>query len=133
ASRRQVNDLLEAGRISVGGQVVTSRSRKVRAGDVVTLDGPIPSSVRAAPTADAAVEVPVVWSDDDVIVVDKPAGVVVHPGAGNPAGTLVHGLLARFPDLAAWAGASDRPGIVHRLDKGTSGLLAVARNPDAQA
>src|SRR5262249_5298447 len=57
----------------------------------------------------------------------------VHPGAGNPTGTLVHGLLARFPELADWAGTSDRPGIVHRLDKGTSGLLIVARTPDAQA
>jgi 23S rRNA pseudouridine1911/1915/1917 synthase len=85
------------------------------------------------PGADADVAVPVVWSDDQVIVVDKPAGVVVHPGAGNPVGTLVHGLLARFPDLAERAGMPDRPGIVHRLDKGTSGLLMVARTDEARA
>jgi len=95
------------------------------------------------------VEVTVVWSDDQVIVVDKPAGLVVHPGAGNRSRTLVHGLLARFPDLAALAdgaggrrddpggpggqgGDKDRPGIVYRLDKGTSGLLMVARTREAR-
>jgi len=74
----------------------------------------------------------VVFADDDLIVVDKPAGLVVHPGAGNPAGTLVQGLLARFPEVAA-VGDPQRPGIVHRLDKGTSGLLLVARSPVAYA
>jgi len=67
-----------------------------------------------------------------VIVVDKPAGVVVHPGAGQRSGTLVQGLLARFPELAD-VGDPARPGIVHRLDKGTSGLLVVARTPPAHA
>jgi 23S rRNA pseudouridine1911/1915/1917 synthase len=133
ASRRQVNELVEAGKVSVGGRVVTSRSRKVHAGQVVALDGPIPSGRPAPPDADAEVAVPVVWSDEHVIVVDKPAGVVVHPGAGNQEGTLVHGLLARFPDLAQDTGSPDRPGIVHRLDKGTSGLLMVARTPAARA
>ena len=89
--------------------MVTSRSRKVHAGQVVALDGPIPSGLPAPPDADAEVAVPVVWSDDDVIVVDKPAGVVVHPGAGNQEGTLVHGLLARFPDLAAWTTGQPGP------------------------
>jgi 23S rRNA pseudouridine1911/1915/1917 synthase len=73
-----------------------------------------------------------VYEDDQVIVVDKPAGLVVHPGAGQQSGTLVHGLLARVPDLAG-VGDADRPGIVHRLDKGTSGLMVVARTPEALA
>ncbi len=134
ASRRQVNDWLDAGYVSVKGQVVRSRSRRVRAGELVALDAPAPVDAAVIPDADAAVAVPVVWSDDQLIVVDKPAGVVVHPGAGNWAGTLVHGLLARFPDLAEGAGASEmRPGIVHRLDKGTSGLLMVARTAEAHA
>jgi 23S rRNA pseudouridine1911/1915/1917 synthase len=133
ASRRQVNDLLEAGEVSVGGRVVRVRSRKVHAGEVVALHAPVPFDAPGRPEADASVPVPVVWSDESVIVVDKPAGFVVHPGAGNPAGTLVHGLLAQFPDLAGWAGTSDRPGIVHRLDKGTSGLLMVARTPAVRA
>ena len=70
--------------------------------------------------------------DDSVIVVDKPAGLVVHPGAGNRTGTLVNGLLARFPDVEGVADP-DRPGIVHRLDAGSSGLLVVARTGDAAA
>ena len=68
--------------------------------------------------------------DDDVIVVDKPAGLVVHPGAGNPDGTLVNGLLARYPELVG-VGERHRPGIVHRLDAGSSGLLVVARTQHA--
>ena len=71
-----------------------------------------------------------VHADADVIVVDKPAGLVVHPGAGNEGGTLVNGLLHAFPELAA-VGDPARPGIVHRLDRGTSGLLVVARTPAA--
>jgi 23S rRNA pseudouridine1911/1915/1917 synthase len=78
------------------------------------------------------VEVPVVHADDDVIVVDKPAGLVVHPGAGNRTGTLVQGLLARYPELAQ-VGDPARPGIVHRLDKDTSGLMVVARSAPAHA
>jgi 23S rRNA pseudouridine1911/1915/1917 synthase len=74
--------------------------------------------------------VPVVFADDHVIVIDKPAGLVVHPGAGNETGTMVHGLLARFPEVAD-VGEADRPGVVHRLDTGTSGLLVVARSPVA--
>ena len=78
------------------------------------------------PAAGPDVEFDVVHVDDAVIVVDKPAGLVVHPGAGNRAGTLVNGLLARFPEIAG-VGEPDRPGIVHRLDAGSSGLLVVAR------
>ena len=68
--------------------------------------------------------------DDDVIVIDKPAGLIVHPGAGHKGTTLVNGLLARFPDVSG-VGEAHRPGIVHRLDKGTSGLMVVARTEDA--
>ena len=73
---------------------------------------------------------PVVYEDADLVVVDKPAGLVVHPGAGQPTGTLVHGLLARYPEIRT-VGQANRPGIVHRLDKGTSGLLLVARSQPA--
>jgi 23S rRNA pseudouridine1911/1915/1917 synthase len=83
------------------------------------------------------VAVDVVWADDDVVVVDKPAGLAVHPPAGDPArgGTLMSGLLDRFPEIAALADDScrERPGIVHRIDRGTSGLLVVARTPVALA
>jgi 23S rRNA pseudouridine1911/1915/1917 synthase len=103
----------------------------VRAGDPLEIDGP-PDGGPRPPLADPAVEVRVVWADEHMAVVDKPAGLVVHPGAGRSSGTLVHGLLARFPELAAAGGPQDRPGIVHRLDKGTSGLLVVALNDGAR-
>jgi 23S rRNA pseudouridine1911/1915/1917 synthase len=82
------------------------------------------------PGPDPTVEFGVVHVDDTVIVVDKPPGLVVHPGAGNPDCTLVNGLLARFPDIAE-VGEPHRPGIVHRLDGGSSGLLVVARTQHA--
>jgi 23S rRNA pseudouridine1911/1915/1917 synthase len=82
------------------------------------------------PVADPSIEVVVRYEDDDLVVVAKPAGLVVHPGAGHPEGTLVNGLLARYPEIAD-VGDLARPGIVHRLDRDTSGLLVVARSPAA--
>jgi 23S rRNA pseudouridine1911/1915/1917 synthase len=136
--RSRVNDLLEKGAVSIGTRVVTSRTRKLRAGErlTVVLDTE-PILPPAAP--DPSVKVPVVYQDEAIIVVDKPAGLVVHPGAGNATGTMVQGLLASFPDLEGMAddtdedgGSPDRPGIVHRLDKGTSGLLVVARSAEVR-
>ena len=80
--------------------------------------------------AEQGIELTVIHEDDDVLVIDKPAGLVVHPGAGNTTGTLVHGLLARYPELAD-VGDPIRPGIVHRLDRDTSGLMVVARTAPA--
>jgi len=121
--------MVDDSRVRVDGAIVTSRSRKVRTGAVVEVDLPPEPE---GPQRDVGVDLVVVHADEHVIVVDKPAGLVVHPGAGNAAGTLVNGLLGRFPDMAArtWLDAG-RPGIVHRLDKGTSGLLMVARTPAA--
>jgi 23S rRNA pseudouridine1911/1915/1917 synthase len=126
-SRTLAGGLVDEGRVLVGGAVVTTRSRKVRTGDVVEVRYD-PDASDLAPAPDPTVEVRVVYEDADVVVVDKPAGLVVHPGAGNPAGTLVNGLLARYPEIGG-VGDPARPGIVHRLDKGTSGLLVVARSP----
>jgi 23S rRNA pseudouridine1911/1915/1917 synthase len=129
-SRQAVTELFEAGSVSLGGRVVRSRSRRVHAGERVKLQGGAPRLVEGPPEPDPMVAVAVVWQDEDVIVIDKPAGLVVHPGAGHRGGTLVNGLLATFPDLAVLGG--DRPGIVHRLDKGTSGLMVVARTEPAR-
>ena len=128
-ARSQVNHLVDAGAVRVDGRPVTSRSRRLVAGEVLVVDVPAPED--RAPVADPAVEVPVVFEDDQVLVVDKPAGLVVHPGAGNQNGTMVHGLLARHPELAGVGGDEARPGVVHRLDAGTSGLLVVARTEQA--
>ena len=129
-SRSRVADLIAGGRVRLGGTTVGAGSQRVAEGDVLDVD--LPPVTDDLPTPDPSVAVPVVYVDDHVLVVDKPAGLVVHPGAGRRDGTLVHGLLARFPDLAA-VGDPDRPGVVHRLDKGTSGLMVVARTPAAYA
>jgi len=128
-TRSDAAALVAAGAVRVGGRAVTARSRRLAEGDVLDVDVP-PAGERPGPAADPDVDVPVVHADADVIVIDKPAGLVVHPGSGHPAGTMVNGLLARFPELAS-VGEPDRPGVVHRLDAGTSGLLVVARTDAA--
>ncbi len=126
-SRKEAVDLITGGGVLVDGRRPDKPSVRVEADSAVTIDVP---ERQAAPSIDASVAVQVVHVDDSVIVVDKPAGLVVHPGSGVTQGTLVNGLLARFPEIGT-VGDHDRPGIVHRLDRGTSGLLMVARNDDA--
>jgi 23S rRNA pseudouridine1911/1915/1917 synthase len=133
-SRSAVNTLIGQRRITVDGAAVSSRSATLHQGQVLTIDAG-QEAPAVAPEPDPSVVFEVVHEDADVIVVDKPAGLVVHPGAGHRTGTLVNGLLARYPELTA-VGAEvgadpDRPGIVHRLDRGTSGLMVVARTADA--
>ena len=128
-SRSVAVTVIEAGAVTVDGRVATSGKARMSTGAVVEIDtAAIP--VAEAPAAEPDVAFDVVHVDESVIVVDKPAGLVVHPGAGNRTGTLVNGLLARFPDVEG-VGDPDRPGIVHRLDAGSSGLLVVARTADA--
>ena len=125
--RSQVQALLERHDVLVDGQPV-AKSHRLRTGSVVELLSE--PAVEVAPQPDPAVPVTVRYVDDDVVVVAKPAGLVVHPGAGHIGGTLVNGLLAQFPDLVG-VGDPYRPGIVHRLDRDTSGLLVAARSPRA--
>jgi 23S rRNA pseudouridine1911/1915/1917 synthase len=128
-SRSEAAALVDAGAVAVGGRAVTNRSHRVAEGDVLEFDAPDRrDGDRLSP--DPSVAVPVAFEDADLLVVDKPAGMVVHPGAGQRRGTLVHGLLARYPEIRS-VGEPDRPGIVHRLDKGTSGLMLVARSQPA--
>ncbi|HEX2273815.1 MAG TPA: RluA family pseudouridine synthase [Acidimicrobiales bacterium] len=125
--RSRAAGLVAAGEVRVDGAPATVRSRRLVSGEVVEVD--LPEREEAGSLVpDPDVAVPVVAADDHVIVVDKPAGLVVHPGAGHSTGTLVHGLLARWPEVAG-VGDPSRPGIVHRLDAGTSGLLVAARSP----
>ena len=128
-SRSEVVALVAEGQVSLDGVVVAKGSLRLPAGSVVTVS--VPDVVSSAlPVADPSVIVPVVHADDEVIVVDKPAGLVVHPGAGHREATMVSGLLTAYPELAE-VGDPARPGVVHRLDRGTSGLLVVARTPAA--
>jgi len=133
-SRAAVDALVAAGRVTVDGRPVTQRSARLAVGQTLEVDRP-DEDPDPGPEPDPTVRFTVVHADDQVVVVDKPAGLVVHPGAGHRSGTLVNGLVARFPDVAALPGLvgsePDRPGIVHRLDRGTSGLMVVARTPDA--
>ncbi len=127
-SRSAVKALIADGRVTHNGRKITSASVRIDVDDRIVVDLPPPVDERPRP--DPAVEFVVVHEDADVIVIDKPAGLVVHPGAGQRDGTLVNGLLARYPELVN-VGEEHRPGIVHRLDRGTSGVLMVARTNDA--
>ena len=128
-SRSEASDLVQAGEVVLSGRLVTVRTTRVVEGDVLELDVPEHDPTGGL-EADASIVVPEIYADDDLLVIDKPAGLVVHPGAGQRTGTLVHGLLAHHPEVAG-VGDPARPGIVHRLDKGTSGLLLVARTQPA--
>ncbi len=119
-SRSALKQWIEAGAVQLNGSKVKVRA-KVHGGDRVTVIATLAASADVLPQA---VEFDTIHSDADLLVVAKPAGIVVHPGAGNPDHTLVNGLLARFPELAALP----RAGLIHRIDKDTSGLLLVARH-----
>lgn len=126
-SRSEVGTLLADGGVTVDGAPAAKGSVKLAAGARVAVEVP-EAETAVTPEPDPTVEVAVVFADDQVVVVDKAPDLVVHPGAGHDRGTLVAGLLARYPELAT-VGDPARPGIVHRLDRGTSGLLVVARTP----
>ncbi len=125
-SRRIARSTIETGGV-VRRESRLSPADRVATGDVIEVD----LVVDEIPVvADGDVEFTIAFEDDDVVVVDKPAGVVVHPGAGRPDGTLANGLLARIPEIAE-LGSEHRWGIVHRIDRDTSGLLIVAKTPIA--
>jgi 23S rRNA pseudouridine1911/1915/1917 synthase len=123
-SRSRAKALITGGSVAIGGATIEEPKRPVKPGErvVVLVPPPLPAEPKGE-------EIPleVVHEDDDLIVIDKPAGLVVHPGAGAEAGTLVNALLGRVKDLSGIGGVL-RPGIVHRLDRGTSGLIVVAKD-----
>jgi 23S rRNA pseudouridine1911/1915/1917 synthase len=125
-SRSNIQRLIKDGHVSVDGRPGKA-NQAVKAGQAITVD--LPEPVEPAPRAEA-LPLPIVYQDRDLIVVDKPAGMVVHPAAGHASGTLVNALLHHVDDLSG-IGGEKRPGIVHRLDRGTSGLMVVAKNDAA--
>jgi 23S rRNA pseudouridine1911/1915/1917 synthase len=125
-SRSQLQRLIRDGGATIAGRASKPNST-LKAGDVVSVE--IPDAAPAAPAAQD-LDLPVIYQDEDVIVVDKPAGMVVHPAAGHEDGTLVNALLFHADNLSG-VGGEQRPGIVHRLDRGTSGLLVAAKNDAA--
>lgn len=124
-SRTTAQRLIEYGAVKVNGDKATKVSQRVKQGDIVTYRIPRPkhSTVRAE-----AIDLPVLFEDDDLAVINKPKGMVVHPAPGASHGTLVHALLHRYRAGLSSIGGNDRPGIVHRLDKDTSGAIVVARS-----
>jgi 23S rRNA pseudouridine1911/1915/1917 synthase len=125
-SRRIARMSIDDGGVTRRGTAV-SASDRMRTGDVIDVDLIVEEDTVAP---DVTVEFSVAFEDGDVVVIDKPAGVVVHPGAGRPSGTLANGLIARYPEIAEM-GTAYRWGIVHRIDRDTSGLLIVAKTPTA--
>lgn len=122
-TRSQLRRLIDEGLVKVNGQQGKA-SQKLKENDAVALEIPPPVDLDAKPEN---IPLDIVFEDRDIIVVNKPRGLVVHPAAGNQTGTLVNALLHHVPDLAGIGGVA-RPGIVHRLDKDTSGLIVVAKN-----
>ena len=129
-SRARLQALIKAGAVCDASGPVTEPSRKLRGGEIFSID--VPVAVAATPKAEL-IPLRVVFEDSDLLVIDKPAGLVVHPGAGNASGTLVNALIAHCGDSLSGIGGVRRPGIVHRLDKETSGLLVVAKTDVAHA
>lgn len=129
-SRSRIQALIRESRATVNDEPLTDASQKLKAGDVIVLELPAP-----APAEPAAEPIPlvVVYEDDALIVIDKPAGLVVHPSAGHEEGTLVNALIAHCGETLSGIGGFRRPGIVHRLDKDTTGLIVAAKSDAAHA
>src|SRR6478736_6485011 len=127
-SRSRLKTLVLAGQVTIDGAPVLDPGRKVRADDAIaiTVPAPEPAEPRAEP-----IPLNIVYEDDAIIVIDKPKGLVVHPAAGNWTGTLVNALIAHCGDSLSGIGGVRRPGIVHRLDKDTTGLMVVAKTDRA--
>jgi 23S rRNA pseudouridine1911/1915/1917 synthase len=127
-SRTRLKSLILEGAVAIGPRTIRDPGYRVNAGEVITVAVPEPE-----PAQPAAERIPlhIVYEDDEIIVIDKPAGLVVHPAAGHATGTLVNALIAHCGDSLSGIGGVKRPGIVHRLDKDTSGLMVVAKTDRA--
>ena len=126
--RNRAKQLILDGRVSVGGRTIVEPKRPVKPGESVTVE--LPPAARAKPEPET-IALDIVYEDDDLIVIDKPAGLVVHPAGGHETGTLVNALIAHCGASLSGIGGVARPGIVHRLDKDTTGLMVVAKNDRA--
>jgi 23S rRNA pseudouridine1911/1915/1917 synthase len=127
-SRSRLKTLILAGQVSIKGVPIRDPAYHVAAGDTITID--VPEPVPAEPSAEA-IALDIVYEDDDIIVINKPRDLVVHPAAGHETGTLVNALIAHCGASLSGIGGVKRPGIVHRLDKDTTGLMVVAKNDRA--
>jgi len=124
-SRSRLKDWILAGSVTVNGEVLTRAREKMYGGENIAIDAEVEAELRFEAQN---IELDIVYEDDDILVINKPAGLVVHPGAGNPDGTVLNALLHHFPAIEV----VPRAGIVHRLDKDTTGLMVVAKTIAAQ-
>jgi 23S rRNA pseudouridine1911/1915/1917 synthase len=127
-SRSRLKALILAGSVSIKSTAIRDPAYHVAAGDTITIE--VPEAVAAEPAAED-IALDIVYEDDDIIVIDKPRGLVVHPAAGHETGTLVNALIAHCGSSLSGIGGVRRPGIVHRLDKDTTGLMVAAKNDRA--
>ena len=126
-SRSQIQRLIKDGHVRIAGRAAARANQAVKHGQEVAIDAPEPVEARVEAEA---LPLTIVYQDSDLLVVDKPAGMIVHPAAGHASGTLVNALIHHVSDLSG-IGGEKRPGIVHRLDRGTSGLIVVAKHDAA--
>jgi 23S rRNA pseudouridine1911/1915/1917 synthase len=127
-SRSRLKALIEAGAVAVDKRTIRDPSHRVKSGSAIVLDVPLPEPAKPAPEP---IPLNIVYEDDDIIVIDKPKNLVVHPAAGQRSGTLVNALIAHCGQSLSGIGGERRPGIVHRLDKDTTGLMVAAKNDRA--
>ncbi len=127
-SRSAAIRLAESGNITVSGKVQSNKNYRVAEGDLIEIELPPAVPSEAQPEE---IELDIVYEDEDIIVINKPVGMVVHPAAGNESGTLVNALLHHCRGQLSGIGGVERPGIVHRIDKDTSGLIVAAKNDAA--
>jgi len=127
-SRTRLKALIQDGAVAIGPRTIRDPGHRVNAGDIIAVDVPPPEP---AEPAGEEIALKIVYEDDQVVVLDKPPGLVVHPAAGHATGTLVNALIAHCGDSLSGIGGVKRPGIVHRLDKDTSGLMVVAKTDRA--
>ena len=127
-SRTRIQNLIKDGKIKLNNNLIYNPAKKIKEKDEIKINFPSPKKTLIKPNK---IPLNILYDDNDIIIINKSAGVVVHPGAGNHENTIVNGLLYKYQDKLSSIGGKLRPGIVHRIDKDTSGVIVVAKNDDA--
>ena len=127
-SRTRLQSLIHDGQVKLNNNIISNPSKKIKEKDEIKINFPAPKKTLIKPNK---ISLDILYDDNDIIIINKPSGVVVHPGAGNYENTIVNGLLYKYQDELSSIGGKLRPGIVHRIDKDTSGVIVVAKNDNA--
>ena len=127
-SRTRLQSLIHDGQVQLNDNIINNPAKKIKEKDEIKINFPAPKKTLIKPNK---ISLDILYDDDDIIIINKPSGVVVHPGAGNYENTIVNGLLYKYQNELSSIGGKLRPGIVHRIDKDTSGVIVVAKNDNA--